>query len=474
MNNKRENMLATMNIKSLLIKLSIPATLGMMVNALYNLVDAYFVSKGAGEIALGALTLAFPVQIIVTAVGIMIGVGAASAFSRAFGRQDKETMTRSVNTALGLDVIIALIISVLGSIYIDDLLKLFAATDENVGYARDYLSVILIGLVPLSLTIVMNNLARAEGRPRIAMYTMAIGAGLNILLDPFFIFDFGLGLGVTGAALATVTSQTVAFFYALYHALSKKSSLMVDLKKWFVFKFDISFEILSVGFPSFIRSAIGAVLSVVILNMISTFAAENAAIYTSIYGVINRTMAFVFMPGFGIVQGLHPIAGFSYGAKNYGRLRSSVIFATKLMAIYFFLGFLFIQFFSGYVFQAFSDPQVDSTVFITYGTRSFKTISWGFTLLGFQIMLSALYQALGYPIRALVVATSRQLWIFLPIALILTSQFELDGIWMTFAVSDLLAGALSLVLLIFELRKFKRLETKESILRTDPAYGHAQ
>jgi Na+-driven multidrug efflux pump len=185
-------------------------------------------------------------------------------------------------------------------------------------------------------------------------------------------------------------------------------------------------------------------------------------------------MAFVFMPGFGIVQGLHPIAGFSYGAKNYGRLRESVITATLYMAVYFVMGFLFIQFFSGLVFTMFSDPEVDSTTFITYGTASFKTISWGFLLLGFQIMLSALYQALGYPIRALVVATSRQFWIFLPIALVLTSRFGLEGIWMTFAASDLLAGAFSLVLLAFEMRKFGRMEKTEALTRQAPAWSNTR
>jgi putative MATE family efflux protein len=459
----RSHMLANMNIKKLLIKLSIPATLGMMVNALYNVVDAFFVARGAGQIAIGALALAFPIQIIVMAVGIMIGIGSASVFSRAFGRKDAETMKDAVNTALAIDLVIALIVSVVGLIYIDDLLVLFAASDSNIGHAKDYLSVILLGLLPLSLTIVMNNLARAEGRPRIAMYTMIIGAGLNMVLDPIFIFDFGFGLGVRGAAIATVMSQTVAFAYALYHALSPKSSLRIDLRHFLAVRIGVAKEILSVGFPSFIRSSIGAILSIVILNLIKHYAPGDSAIYTSIYGVINRTMAFVFMPGFGLVQGLQPIAGFSYGAKNYDRLTGSIRYATKLMFIYFFFGFLFIQIFAGTIFMVFSDPDADSTFFIAYGARSFRIIAIGFLALGFQIMLSAIYQALGFPIKALIVATSRQFWIFIPVAILMTTYFDLEGIWITFAVSDLLAGTLSMWMLSRELKRFDLKHTLEII-----------
>jgi Na+-driven multidrug efflux pump len=320
MSQKSSDMLEHMNIKKLLITLSIPATLGMMVNALYNLVDAFFVSQGAGQIALGALILAFPVQMVITAVGIMIGIGSASVFSRAFGRKDYDTMKTAVNTALRLDLLIAGLISIFGYIFIDDLLVLFAASESNVGYAKDYLGVILLGLVPLSLTIVMNNLARAEGRPKIAMVTMMIGAGLNILLDPIFIFDFGLGLGVKGAAMATVISQSIAFIYALLNALSAKS---------------------------------------------------------------------------------------------------------------------------------------------------FKIISYGFLFLGLQVMLSSLYQSLGYPIKALIVATSRQFWLFLPIALIMTSFFELDGIWMTFALSDIIAGVISFVMLRYELKIFKKKHIEQQKMKQE-------
>jgi putative MATE family efflux protein len=456
MNKKNSEMLENMNIKKLLITLSIPATLGMMVNALYNLVDAFFVAQGAGQIALGALTLAFPVQIVITAVGIMIGVGSASVFSRAFGRKDYETMKTAVNTALRIDLLIAGVISIFGFLFLDELLVLFAASESNIGYAKDYLGVIMLGLVPLSLTIVMNNLARAEGRPKIAMITMMIGAGMNILLDPFFIFDFGLGLGVRGAALATVVSQSIAFVYALVNALSNKSSLQIDVKNWLKLHTKTAKEILTVGFPTFVRNSIGAILSIVILNLISFYSPGDSAIYTSIYGVINRIMAFIFMPGFGLVMGLAPIAGFSYGAQNYKRLTDSIIFATSLMMGYFALGFVFIQLFSETIFTAFSEEGSNAEFFISYGARSFKIISYGFLLLGLQIMLSSVYQALGYPIKALVVATSRQFWLFLPIALLMTSLFALDGIWMTFAIADILAGLLSFFMLRHELNIFKR------------------
>ena len=189
MKDKRAELLGKYPVKKLLVKLAIPATAGMMVNALYNLVDTFYVARGAGEVAIGALTFAFPVQMIIMAVGLMIGIGSASVFSRAYGRNDREKMNNVVNTAIRIDAFLSLILAVIGFLFLDQLLTFFGASTSNIEYAKDYLSVILIGLVPLSLSMVLNNLARAEGRVNIAMYAMMLGAGTNILIDPLFIFD---------------------------------------------------------------------------------------------------------------------------------------------------------------------------------------------------------------------------------------------------------------------------------------------
>ena len=457
--NERSKMLNSHEIKSLLIKLSIPATLAMMVNALYNLMDTLYVSAAEGELAIGALAIAFPVQSIVMAIALMIGIGAASVFSRAFGRGDKNMMVQSVNTALRIGFIISLVTALLVRIFISDILYVIGADSDNFDFAYDYLSVVLIGFVPLTLSVALNNLTRAEGRAMLAMTAMILGAGLNIILDPIFIFDGFtipfteiyiplLGLGVGGAALATVISQITAFIFLFTKSFSKESNLNITLKGLFTYDVNALLEIVLVGLPTFVRNSVGALLAILIYNVIGYYILEPA-IYISIYGVINRIIFFVFMPAFGIVQGLAPICGYNFGAKNYKRVKEVVTFANFLLLLYFVGGFLFIQILSPQIFDLFSKS--NDQFFITTGASIFRTISIGFVIIGYQIILGSIYQSFGYPLRALFVSTSRQIIFFLPVVFIFTHFFGLNGLWYTFIFADVLAGTMSYFMLKHEM-----------------------
>jgi len=468
MKDKRAELLGKYPVKKLLVKLAIPATAGMMVNALYNLVDTFYVARGAGEVAIGALTFAFPVQMIIMAVGLMIGIGSASVFSRAYGRNDREKMNNVVNTAIRIDAFLSLILAVIGFLFLDQLLTFFGASTSNIEYAKDYLSVILIGLVPLSLSMVLNNLARAEGRVNIAMYAMMLGAGTNILIDPLFIFDevtfFGttiplLGLGVRGAGIATVLSQIISFSYILTKTFSKDSQIRVNFKNWLDIHFETVKDIIVIGMPTFLRNSLGAFLAILILKLISFYAVGDSDIYQSVYGVINKMIFFIFMPGFGIVQGLAPIVGFNYGAKNYERIREVIIYAAKIISVYLVGGFIFVQLFATSIFTIFSKN--NDLLFIEYGANAFRIVSYGFLLVTFQFLVSSIYQSLGYPKRALFVAISRQTLIFVPLVFLITHFYGLQGIWYTYAASDLLAGLLGLFMLIYELRVFKKIIANE-------------
>lgn len=455
MKSKREQMLGQMDVKKLLIKLSIPAIMGMTMNALYNLVDTIFVAKGAGAHAIGGLLFALPIQMISTAVGLMIGVGSASVFSRAFGRGDKVKMDQAVNTALRIDFIIALIFSILGFIFIDELLIFFGAEAANIGFGKDYLSIILFGLLFQTMSMVLNNLTRAEGRPNLAMMALIIGTGLNIILDPIFIFDFGLGLGVKGAAIATVISQIVAFIFIFMKSIAPDSSLHINLKKLFHIDYETVKETIAVGMPTFLRNATGAVLAIIILKLIRQYAIDNSAMYVDIYGVINRVIMFIFLPAFGIVQGMVPIVGFNFGAKNHQRLKDVIIYATKIIIIYFVLGFVFVQVFASGIFSIFANGT--DVFFIEYGSRAFRIISFGFILVGFQIIVSAIFQAFGFPIRAMIATLSRQVLFFIPLAYLLTYLLGINGIWYAFAAADLLSGLISIGLLFYEMKSISRL-----------------
>jgi putative MATE family efflux protein len=453
MNKENEKLLREYDVKKLLIKLSIPAFAGMAINALYNLVDALFVARSSGEIAIGGLALAFPIQLIVIAVGLMVGIGSASVFSRAFGRKDYQKMEEAVNTGLRINVLLAIIFTILSFIYIDELLVFFGATSENIGYAYDYLSIVLIGLIPQSLSIVLNNLTRAEGRAKIAMFSLMIAAGSNTILDPIFIFGFDMG--VRGAAIATVIAQFIGFIYIFIKALDKTSFLKIKLDKWFSMDLQTTNEIIVVGFPTFLRTSLGAFLAILIYRLINRYGGDEPGIYIAIYGVINRIINFVFLPSFGVVQGMVPIVGFNYGAKNYKRMRDTIIFATKVIIVYFAFGFIFIQVFSPTLFRLFSEN--NDAIFIEYGSYAFRIISIGFILVGFQIVVGAIFQALGYPIRAMIITLSRQILFFIPIVLILTYNLEdMVGIWIAFAAADILSGLISVGLLLYEMKAIKQ------------------
>ncbi len=454
MNKENEKLLREYDVKKLLIKLSIPAFAGMAINALYNFVDTLFVARGAGELAIGGLALAFPIQMIVMAVGLMIGIGASSVFSRAFGRSDYKKMEEAVNTGLRVNIVLAAIFTVFSFIYIDELLLFFGATSENLGYAYDYLSIILIGLIPQSLSMVLNNLTRAEGRSRVAMFSLIIAAGSNIILDPIFIFGFKMD--VKGAAIATVISQFIGFAYIFVKALDKESNLKIRLKNWFHIDLETTWEIIVVGFPTFLRNSLGAFLAILIYRLINKYGGAEPGIYISIYGVINRIINFVFLPSFGIVQGMVPIVGFNYGARNYKRMRDTIIYATKIIIVYFLLGFAFIQLSAPLLFRMFSES--NDALFIDYGSYAFRVIAIGFLLVGFQIVVGAIFQALGYPIRAMIITLSRQILFFVPFVYIFTYVLDdMKGIWFAFAAADILSGLVSLGLLIYEMRAIHEL-----------------
>ncbi|MFW5794480.1 MAG: MATE family efflux transporter [Bacillota bacterium] len=459
MNKEKSQMLRYMNVKKLLIKLAIPSILAMTVNALYNLVDTFFVSQSEGKDSIGALTIAYPIQLIILAIGLMLGVGSASVFSRAFGRKDIDTMKKSVNTAIFLNIALTLSISLVTYIFLEDLLNLFGAVPENINYARDYLLIILIALIPFSLSVMMNNLTRAEGRVKIAMWSLVIGAGVNIVLDPLFIYDWGFGLGIQGAAYATAIGKTVAFIYIFGHAMTKKSSLAIDFKYIIKPSFKVGSEVIAVGLPSFARVSMGALLIIIVNNLIKTYAlnSDDAAMYQSIYGVINRLLRFSLMAGFGLVQGMVPIVGYNFGAKIYERVYGVLKFASLLLLAYFTFALIGVLIFAPNLFAIFTsgDDLAGDIEFINTGAKAFRIVAIGFAFITYQVILSSSYQAMGYPVRAFIVALSRRFILFIPFAFLLTYLIGVDGIWWTFVAADLIAGTASYIVYLFEMKQLK-------------------
>ena len=432
-------------ISKLLVSLSVPATMGMIVGALYNLVDTIFVGRGVGAVAIGALTVSFPIQMIIMAFAIMIGMGSASAISRSLGAKNIERADNVTGNSFISIVFFSSVIAILGLTFTEPLLKLVGATDTILPYAREYITIIFYGSVFRSFAMSTNNLIRAEGNAKVAMISMMIGAGSNIILDPIFIFVFKLG--VKGAALATIIAQFFAFLYIIRYLYSGKSSLNVKfhhLKP----RINIIKEIITVGMASFFRHIAGGIAGIIINTSLSFLGGDVALI---VVGILQRVTMFIFMPLFGVVQGMQPIVGFNYGAKKYERVKETIkltILVTTIMAT---LGWCFIELFPSLVFNIFtSEREV-----IEKGIPVIRIVISMIPLIGIQVVAAALFQSLGKAVPSLILSLLRQVLLFTPLVIILPRVFELGimGIWVSYPIADVLAVILTVFYMRNELKK---------------------
>ncbi|EOD01496.1 MATE family efflux transporter [Caldisalinibacter kiritimatiensis] len=437
--NQRSYMLENEKISKLLLKLSLPATIGMIVNALYNIIDTIFIGKGVGALAIGGLTIAFPIQMVIMAFALMIGIGAASAVSRSLGAKDVEKADYIAGNAFLAIFILSALTVVLGYIYLEPMLRLFGATDTLLPYAKDYMSIILMGNIFFSFVMAANNLVRAEGNAKDSMNIMLIGTGLNIVLDPIFIFGFKLG--IKGAALATILSQFISFIYIINYLYGGKSSLKVKLHHLKP-KFDILKEIFTVGFASFARNMAGSILAIVVNNSLRIYGGDIAI---SILGIVNRVIMFLYLPLFGVVQGMQPIVGFNYGAKKYDRVKEVVkmsILTTVVLATF---GFLVGELFPGFILKLFSNENE----IITEGILVLRIIISMSPIIGVQIIGAALFQALGKALPSLILTLLRQVILLIPLIIILPKIMDnsILGVWLSYPISDLLSTIVTVVLL---------------------------
>jgi len=432
-------------ISKLLVNLSLPATIGMMVNALYNLVDTIFVGRGVGALAIGGLTIAFPIQMIIMAFAQMIGIGAASAISRSLGAKDIEKADYVAGNSFLLIVILSSIIATIGLTFTEPMLRLFGATDNILPYAKDYITIILWGSIFFSFAMSSNNLIRAEGNAKVAMATMLIGAILNIILDPIFIFVFEMG--VKGAALATVISKFISFLYVLTYLYSGKSSLKVKLHHLKP-KMRIIIEILTVGSAAFARQVTGSVVAIVVNNSLRIFGGDMALI---IVGILHRVTMFVFMPLFGVVQGMQPIVGFNYGAKKLDRVKETLKLSLITTTAFASFGWLIIELFPLAIINVFTrDAEI-----IEKGSTIMRIVISVIPLIGIQIVGAALFQSLGKAVPSLVLALLRQVLLFIPLVIILPRVLGLGllGIWIAYPAADILSVVLTFLFLRSELKK---------------------
>ncbi|MCF7933686.1 MAG: MATE family efflux transporter [Spirochaetia bacterium] len=442
-----KDFMGTQPMGSLLAKLSIPAMIGMMVNAMYNLVDTIFVGQGAGPLAIAGLSIAFPVQMLIGAFAQMYGVGSASIISRKLGEKKPEAAAAAAGTAITLTIITAVLITIIGSLFIHQILSVFGATDDILPYATEYLSIILFGSAFLSFSMCSNNIIRAEGAAKVAMTIMIIGTGLNLILDPIFIFGFDMG--IRGAALATVISQVISAAYALIFFLRGKSSIEFTRQVFFV-KAALAFETIILGMSTFVRQIGTSLMALAVNNMLKIYGGDMAI---AAFGMINRLMIFFLMPIFGIIQGFQPIAGYNYGAKKFDRVKKVLLLGIGVASLMGTFSTLVIELFPRTLLSMFTSDQA----LLDLAAPALRIVMITMPLIGIQAIGATLFQSIGKSLPALLLGLSRQFIILIPLVLILPRFMGLSGVWYSFPIADLTATGITLIWLFHEVRNLNRI-----------------
>jgi putative MATE family efflux protein len=430
-------------VSKLLLKFSIPAIVGMLVNALYNVVDRIFIGNSVGSLGIAGITIGFPIMLVIMAFAMLIGIGANSLISIRLGEKKKEEADLILGNAMVLLISTAVIISAIGLIFLEPLLRTFGASEAVLPYAKDYLGIILWGTVAQTIGFGMNNFIRAEGNPRIAMYTMLIGAILNTILDPIFIFIFGWG--IKGAAIATVLSQVVSAAWVLYHFLGGKSTLKVHVKN-LKLRLPIVIKIITLGAAPFLMQLAASLLNAIMNKSLTLYGGDVAV---SGMGIVMSITMLVLMPIFGINQGSQPIIGYNYGALKFDRvketLKLAIIAATTVATI----GFIATRVFPTQLVAIFNRQDESLLVF---GTRALKVFLIFLPIIGFQIVSANYFQAVGKPKHASFLSLSRQVLILIPAMLILPRFYGLEGVLMAGPVSDLTSSVITGIFLIIEMK----------------------
>lgn len=452
----RTELLGHEKVYKLLLRFSIPGIVGMLVNALYNIIDRIFIGNGVGSLAIAGLTVAFPVMNVAMAFSMLIGVGATSLISIRLGEQKKEEAELILGNAFSLFILISVAFSLVSLLFIGPMLRLLGASPEVLPYAANYLRIILWGNVLMSVGFGMNNFIRAEGNPKTAMLTMIIGALTNVILDYLFVIIFNWG--VEGAAFATIISQGVSAAWVLFYFLKNKGTLKLKRKN-FSLKFSTTIAILSIGSAPFAMQLASSLFNAIINTNLNTYGGPVAI---ASMGIISSICMLVLMPVFGINQGAQPIIGYNYGAKQYNRVKTTLKLAALAATVIVNISNLVIQLYPAQII-AFFDPHDQEL--IAFGSEAVKIFLAMFPLVGAQIVGAYFFQCIGKPKQAMFLSLSRQVLVLIPLVVLLPKFYGLKGIFYAGPASDFVAFLLTSTLLFLELRKMAdQTEVKEKVV----------
>lgn len=434
-------LLRTEKIGKLLFKFSLPAIVGMLVNALYNVVDRMYIGW-LGPLAMTGIGLSLPLMTLLMGLSMLVGIGSGARISIRLGQNRKDDAEHILGNAFVLLILIMAGAMILGLIFKTPLLYLFGASEATIGYADQYLTVILMGAIFQGLGFGLTGVMRSEGSPKQAMLTTLAGAITNIILDPIFIF--ALGMGIRGAAVATIISQFVTMTLVLRHFGLGKGHLKIHRKN---FKLDtgIIASILSIGMSPFFMQVAASIVTVVSNNALKSTGGDIAI---GAMTVINAIAIFFLMPIFGLNQGTQPIVGYNYGAKQYDRVKKTLKLAILAGTCVSTTGFLLTQFFTEQLIHIFnSDPELVSVA--THGMKIFLSM---LPVIGFQIISANYFQAVGKAPKAIFLSLLRQVIVLIPLLIILPKFFGLSGVWYAGPSADFTASVVTAIFLFHEMR----------------------
>lgn len=432
--------LGNKNVGLLIKKYYWPAFISVIVSSLYNIVDRIFIGQGVGAAALSGLSIIFPIMLIMMAFGMLFGVGTGVQVSISLGEKDRVKAEKTLGNGFSLMLLVSIFITILIYLIKDPMLRVFGATDETLGYAQDYLMIIIPGIIFQVVGFSLNNVIRSEGNAKVAMYSMLISSGVNIILDPIFIFGFGMG--VKGAALATVISMVLMTVWVLVHFLKKRSVVPLHFK-YMRLEYPIIKGIVAIGMAPFAMQMAASLVHALVNIQLVKFGNDIAV---AANGIVMSVMSLIFMCIVAVNMATQPIIGFNYGAKNYARVKDTLYKSIKIASVMAVGGFLLLELFPGTIVKMFNTT--DNELY-HIGIRGIRIGLAMTSLVGFQVVVGNYFQSTGKARLALVISLLRQVIVLTPLLFIFPHIFGLDGVWLSMPVS----GFISALIVAFFFRK---------------------
>lgn len=450
---KKGNPLGYRPIGKLLGQFALPAIISMLVNAVYNIVDQIFIGQGVGYLGNAATTIAFPIVTIILAISTLLGAGGSAYAAIKLGEKREEEAEKTLGTIVILALIASGVIMAAGFLFMEPMLKIFGATENTIDYARQYTSIILLGTPFNILSVVLSNMSRTDGSPALSMYALLVGAALNTILDPIYIFVFHWG--VTGAAVATITSQIISALVLIFYFVKKGKNMRLR-KSGFKFSREICMKVLPLGMSSGITQIASTLFQVVMNNSLVYYGNKTSVggdVALSAMGIVNKISMILLAVCIGIGIGSQPILGFNKGANQPERVRKTYLLAISAATIVSAIGWAACQLFPGQILSLFGTQDEQFTQF---AVKCLKIYMLGIFTAGFQVVSTSYFQSTGQPLKASILSMLRQLVLLIPLILILPISLGLEGILYAGPVADVVSALIVSLFAVHELKQLNR------------------